>query len=314
MLNLTLRQFRAIIAIQRNGRIASAAKTLGLTAPAVTLQLKQMEEELGLALFDRTSDGLRPTAAGLAALECAQAIEDQLQAFSEEIEAFTGARKGTLRLGAVSTAKYFAPRLIAAFLKDHPGIKVDLQVGNRAETIEALRHHDLDIALMGRPPKDIAVRSTVFGEHPLVIIAPANHPLAGKRTISKEEIAKEAFLIRESGSGTRISLEIFFSDLPEKLDDLGTEMGSNETIKQAVMAGLGVAFISAHTIEAEMQLGRLAVLDVEGMPIRRQWFSVSRQDRSTSPSMQAFNGFLVRDGPAYLPRVPGTERTPAIIL
>lgn len=314
MLNLTLRQFRSIIAIHRAGKIASAAKALGLTAPAVTLQLKQMEEELGLALFDRTSDGLRPTAAGFAALECAQGIEDQLQGLSEQVEALTGARKGTLRLGAVSTAKYFAPRLIAAFLKEYPGIKVDLQVGNRAETIDALRHHDLDIALMGRPPRDIAVRSTVFGEHPLVIIAPSEHPLAHKRAISKEEIAKEAFLIRETGSGTRISLEIFFSDLPEKLDDLGTEMGSNETIKQAVMAGLGVAFISAHTIEAEMLLGRLAVLDVEGMPIRRQWFSVSRQDRSSSPSMQAFNEFLVREGPAHLPRIPGTERAPAITL
>jgi DNA-binding transcriptional LysR family regulator len=301
MRNITLRQLRSLQAIQALGKISLAARDLGLTGPAVTLQLKQLEDEVGLPLFDRTSEGMRPTAAGLAVLGAARAIEDRVRMLGEEIDAISGRRTGNLKLGVVSTAKYFAPRLMAAFRKQNPGIEVELHVGNRAETIEAMRRHDLDIVLMGRPPREVPVRALEFGEHPFVIIAPAGHPLAHKRRISKDEIARERFLIREPGSGTRISLEVFFADLPEKLEDLGAEMSSNETIKQAVMAGLGVAFISAHTIEQELQLRRLVILDVRGMPILRQWFSVSRLDRSISPAMQAFNDFLTRDGRTYLP-------------
>jgi DNA-binding transcriptional LysR family regulator len=306
MLNLSLRQLRSIIAIGKTGRIASAANTLGLTGPAVTLQLQQAEEEAGLTLFDRTSEGLLPTAAGTAVMAAAREIEERLRLLSDELESLAGARTGTLKLGVVSTAKYFAPRLIAAFLKLHPGIRVDLHVGNRSEIIGSLREHGLDIALMGRPPRDVPLRSLVFGDHPLVIVAPPDHPLATVQDISRERIAREHFLIREAGSGTRMSLEIFFAGMPEKLEQLGTEMGSNETIKQAVMAGLGIAFISGHTIEQELQLQRLVILDVEGMPIRRQWFAVSRLERSQSPAMRAFQDFLTLHGPAYLPVTPKT--------
>jgi DNA-binding transcriptional LysR family regulator len=303
MRNATLRQLRSLHAIHACGKISIAAKQLGLTAPAVTQQLKQLEDDVGLTLFDRTPDGMRPTAAGLAVLEAARAVDERLRMLADEIDAISGRRIGNLTLGVVSTAKYFAPRLIAAFQKLHPGIQVDLHVGNRAKTIDALRRHDLDLALMGRPPREVPVRSLVFGDHPFVIIAPAGHPLAMMRDIAKQDIAAERFLIREPGSGTRMSLEMFFADIPEKLEDLGAEMGSNETIKQAVMAGLGVAFISAHTIEQELQLRRLVILDVRGMPILRQWFSVSRLDRSMSPAMQAFNDFLVAQGRRYLPAV-----------
>lgn len=306
MLNLTMRQLRSLTAIEQSGKISIAANGLGLTGPAVTLQLKQAEEEIGMPLFDRTPDGMRPTAAGQAVLEAAHAVQERLRALEEEIIAFKGGKRGTLKLGAVSTAKYFAPRLIAAFQKTHPDIDIELFIGNRAETIEALRRQTIDIALMGRPPRDLEVEAALFGDHPLVIIAPADHRLVGKRDITKEEIAAEKFLVRERGSGTRISLEIFFADIPGKLENLGTEMGSNETIKQAVMAGLGVAFISAHTIEQELQLGRLVILDVSGMPIRRQWFSVSRSDRTASPAMRIFRDYLIRDGARHLPITPKT--------
>lgn len=307
MQNITLRQLRSLRAIQSSGKISSAAKGLGLTAPAVTLQLQQLEAEIGMPLFDRTPEGMRPTAAGLAVLEAARSIDERLRLLAEEIDAIRGARAGNLKLGVVSTAKYFAPRLIAAFLKQHPGIAVDLRVGNRAETIEALKRHDLDTALMGRPPREVPVRALMFGSHPFVIIAPADHPLAGRRNIAKAEIARERFLIREPGSGTRMSLEIFFADMPDKLEELGAEMGSNETIKQAVMAGLGVAFISAHTIEQELQLRRLVILDVEGMPITRHWFAVSRLDQSVSPAMAAFHDFLTSEGSRYLPALDRAE-------
>jgi DNA-binding transcriptional LysR family regulator len=301
MKNLTLRQFRTIQAIATHGRIINAAKVLGLTAPAITIQLRQAEEEVGLELFDRTADGMRPTAAGLAVIEAAQALDERLRVLDDEIDAIKGVRAGSLRLGVVSTAKYFAPRLMAAFMKEFPDIDMRLLIGNRAETIAKLKNHDVDIALMGRPPKDVPVHASAFGDHPLVIIAPPAHPLARARDISKERIAQENFLIREHGSGTRISLEIFFSDLPGRIDDLGLEMSSNETIKQAVMAGLGVAFISAHTIAFEVEAGRLVILDVAGMPVRRQWFAVKRSDRATSPAMDTFLDFLMRKGAAHLP-------------
>lgn len=310
--NLSLRQLRALGEIARTGKIVKAAKELHLTPPAVTLQLKQTEEALGISLFDRTPDGMRPTAAGLAAIETARAVEEQLRVLADRIDAIKGVRSGSLRLGVVSTAKYFAPRVMAAFAADYPGIEIMLTVGNRSDTIAALAGHDVDIALMGRPPKDFPVRAAMFGDHPLVIIAPPDHPLAKAKDISKERIAQEKFLVREPGSGTRISLEIFFSDVGWKLENIGTEMGSNETIKQAVMAGLGVAFISAHTIAAEVEGGRLVVLDVEGMPIRRHWFSVSRAERSLTPAMEAFTDFLSTKGVRFLPVLPILYREPAV--
>ncbi|MBC7311884.1 MAG: LysR family transcriptional regulator [Rhizobium sp.] len=303
MRNVTLRQLRTIEAVSRLGKINLAAGELGLTGPALTLQIQQLERDTGVSLFDRTREGMVPTTFGLAFLEAAHAIEENLSVLADSIDAMKGLRSGRLRLGVVSTGKYFAPQLIAAFRKQVPGIEINLFIGNRAEIIQKLRDHEVDIALMGRPPRDFDVRSQMFGDHPLVFIAPAGHPLAGVLDISRERIAQEQFLVRESGSGTRISLEIFLSEVPRRLEELGTEMGSNETIKQAVIAGLGLAFISAHTIEQEVKLGRLIILDVVDTPIRRQWFSVSRTDRATNPAMQAFERFLLAEGARHLPVV-----------
>lgn len=301
MKNLTLRHLRATQEIGKHGTIVRAANVLGLTPSAITIQLKQLEEDAGIVLFDRTNDGVRPTTAGLAFIDAAQSIEERLRQLEDEIDAIKGVRAGSLALGVVSTAKYFAPNLMATFRKSHPGIAVSLTIGNRAEIIAKLKNHDVDIALMGRPPRDIPLHSENFGDHPLVMIAPPDHPLATKRDITKEEIAREHFLVREPGSGTRISLEIFLGEIPGRIDDLGTEMSSNETIKQAVMAGLGIAFISAHTIAMELEFGKLVTLDVIGMPIRRQWFSVTRTDRTVSPAMNAFQTFLRERGAQCLP-------------
>ncbi|THK35814.1 LysR family transcriptional regulator [Ensifer sp. MPMI2T] len=303
MRNVTLRQLRIVEAVCRLGKINLAAETLRVTGPALTLQIQQLERDAGVPLFDRTRNGMVPTAYGIAFLEAARAVEDSLVGLEDSISAIKGLRTGRLRLGVVSTGKYFAPQLIAAFRDQTPGIEVNLFIGNRAEIIAKLRDHEVDIALMGRPPRDVEVRAQVFGDHPLVFIASAGHPLAGVLEISRERIAQEQFLVREKGSGTRISLEIFLSGTPHKLEELGTEIASNETIKQAVIAGLGVAFISAHTIEQEVKLGRLVILDVVETPIRRQWFSVSRSDRATTPAMQAFDGFLLAQGARYLPVV-----------
>lgn len=306
MSEFSLRQLRAIIAVGRAGRIVSAAKQLGLTQPALSLQIREAELVAGTPLFDRTTEGMRPTAAGQAVMDAAVAIEDRLRILGDEVAAIAGGRKGKLRLGVVSTAKYFAPAMLASFRRQHPDIDVSLLVGNRAETIVALRDRVVDVALMGRHPHEFPVRSLLFGQHPFVIIAAIDHPLAGVKGVSKERLAQENFLVRESGSGTRMALDLYLSEIPGRLEAASAEMGSNETIKQAVMAGLGVALISAHTIALEVELGRLAVLDVEGMPIRKQWFLVTRAERQLTPVMLAFEAFTQTEGGSFLPKVAGT--------
>lgn len=303
MRDLTLRQLRAAAAVQKAGKILGAARLLGLTQPAVTLQIRDAEQAAGTRLFDRVGGGMRPTAAGKVVVEACLAIEERLRVLADAVESIKGGRRGVLHLGVVSTAKYFAPSIMAAFKRSHPDIEISLWVGNRAETIESLRNHSLDVALMGRPPREIMVRAALFGEHPMVIIASPQHPLVKSRGITKARIAEEQFLVREAGSGTRIALELYLGEFPERIDPLGIEMGSNETIKQAAIAGLGIALISAHTIALEVETERLVVLDVEGLPIRRQWFSVSRADRPMTPVMAAFEAFLQAEGRSFLPQL-----------
>ena len=303
MRQLTFRQLHAVLAVHRLGKINLAARELGLTPPAVTLQIQQAESELASVLFDRTREGFRATAAGLAVVAAAQAIDARMNQLADELIAVRESGRGILRFGAVSTAKYFAPQLAAAFMAEFPGVEVRLRIGNRASVIADLAERNVDVALMGRPPWQVPVQSFLLGEHPLVIIAAPGHALAGQPDIAKRRIAEETFLVREHGSGTRSSLEMFFSDLPGRADQLGPEFGSNESIKQAVMAGLGVAFISGHTIAAELELRRLVILDVVDTPVRRQWFAVNLQDRSPSQGMLAFRDFIARRGHEFLPRV-----------
>lgn len=306
MRNLTIRQLRAVRSVCSTGKISESAKLLGLSAPAVTLQIQQLEQTVGAVVFDRTKEGMKPTEAGKAVLEASKNIDDELSILGDLIKSIKGLKVGGLRLGVTSTGKYFAPKLIAGFLKEYSDIDVSLFIGNREEVIERLRDHEVDIALMGRPPNEFDVRSQVIGDHPLVFIASPDHPLANQIDISKERLGEEKLLIREAGSGTRVSLEIFLSDVRHRLATYGVEMDSNETLKQAVIAGLGISFISGHTIEQELMLKRLVILDVQQTPIRRQWFSVSRKNQSVTPAMKEFDTFLRTKALSYFPIVPKT--------
>lgn len=301
MRRLTLRQIRAVLAASRLGKINLVARETGLTSPAVTLQLQQAEASAGTPLFDRTRDGLQMTDAGRVFVATAQTIELQLAMLADELAAIRGVGHGTLRLGAVSTAKYFVPQLIGAFTEMYPGIDLRLSIGNRAATIAALELREIDFALMGRPPRHLPVSTYLIGAHPLVIIAPPDHPLTGEPGIARSRIVEEPWHVREPGSGTRNALDLFFGEAPSQGTFRRTEFSSNETIKQAVMAGLGIALISAHTIAMEVELGRLAILDVVGTPVRRQWFLVGRADRNASPAMAAFRSFISQHGAEFLP-------------
>lgn len=308
MNNLTFKQLEAIHEVARNGTVVKAAAALHVTPAALTSRIKLLEEDAGLPLFDRTGNRLRATDAGREAVAAAARIERVIADLGDTLDAMKGLHGGRVRFGAVSTAKYFAAELIAAFLRQHEGIDLKLVVGNRAETVESLRNYDIDVAVMGRPPSDFGVESAAFGPHPHVMIAGAEHPLARARRVSKSELANQKFIVREEGSGTRNIFEYFFNAEMIQPPRITVEMGSNETIKQAVMAGLGLSLISAHTIASEVAARRLVVLKVEGLPIVRQWFVVNRADRELPPACRALCTFIVKKGKTFLPQSGESRR------
>jgi LysR family transcriptional regulator, low CO2-responsive transcriptional regulator len=308
MRDVSIRQLRAVAAIARTGKITLAASELCLTPPAVTEQLKLLEDRLGLRLFQRTRAGLKPTDAGLQVVETAARMEALLIDSAEQLRALKGLAGGRVNIGVVGTAKYFAPRLVAAFAERHPKIELQLRIGNRAETLSALRNYEVDVAIMGRPPEGIPVREAVIGPHPHVVIAPPNHPLTALTAPAPREcLAGEKLLVREVGSGTRVLFEKLFSGVASVEPAIRIEISSNETIKQAVMAGLGLAFISAHTIELEVQTGRLAILNIMDLPAIREWYLVHREDKELPPAATAFWQYVLKEGRNFLPRIPGVE-------
>jgi len=256
-----------------------------------------------LPLLQRTGDGMLLTAAGREVLALAERIEAAIVDCQGALDLLAGRTGGTVQLGAVSTAKYFVPHAIAAFSKRFPGINVKLAIGNRDEIREAMRGYDLDFAVMGRPPPDVQVDVRQLGRNPHIIVARKGHWLEKDAGLSLADLAHETFLTRESGSGTRILMEGMFqnSDIEPTI---GMEMSSSETIKQAVIAGLGIAFISAHTVAHELAEGRLVILDVAGLPIVRQWYVIRRSDKILLPPAQAMFDFLGSEGSSFLPDVP----------
>ena len=302
MHDITLRQLRALRATAHEGTIAAAARVLHVTAPAVGQQLRLLEKLVGLPLLERTEHGFRPTSAGVELLESAERIDAELTRCAEVIELHRGAGVGHIRFGAVSTAKYFAPHLLASFWREHPDIEVDLLIGNRAETIARVTEREVDLVIMGRPPEDLEMEAAEIAEHPHVIIAAPDHPLVGRR-VTMRALRDERFLLREPGSGTRSLTERVFAELDHE-PTIGMEIQSNETIKQAAMAGLGIALISAHTIAAEVTDGRLAVLDVAGLPLVRHWRVMRRAGTPLLPAGAALWDFLVDEGHEHLPATP----------
>lgn len=302
MRHVTLRQLRTFSQVVRCGSYAAAAEVLHLTPPAVTIQMRELEQRAGMPLIERTATGIVPTEAGQEVIRAAQRIENTLSECADALSALRGLEGGRVSIGVVSTAKYFAPQALGAFARAHPSIELRLDVGNRAAIIAALEANTLDMALTGRPPEDLAVEKAVIGDHPHLIIAKPDHRLAGRRRVAPAMLADETFVVRELGSGTRNLMERFFAEAAVS-PHIGMEIGSNETIKQAVMAGLGIAFLSAHTVAAELADGRLIALDIIGMPIVRQWFIVQLARRRLLPAAAALRQFLIDEGRHFLPVV-----------
>lgn len=308
MRHTTLKQLRSLAAVIRTGTVTAAANELNVTPPAITAQVKALEDLVGLPLIERVSDRFKPTAAGEEIATTLMRIESLLSECGHALAELKDAGAGKVTMGAVSTAKYFAPRAIAAFRKERPRVDIRLFVGNREDMVAALRSYEIDLAIMGRPPRELEVESWAIGDHPLVIIAPPDHPLVGATQIQPMDLMTETFLVRENGSGTRTSFEGYMLDVCQTAPPNAIEVSSNETIKQAVMAGFGIAFISAHTVAAELADGRLARLDVAGMPILRTWYVARLRDRRLLPAPLALMQFLVAEGRHYLPPLDPVPR------
>jgi len=291
--NITLKQLKILEAIAARSSYTKAAKSLFMTQPAVSMQVKQMEIQIGLPLFDRDGKKVSPTQAGHELLHYAENIRQQLEEAAQVMEELKGMKRGKLHLTMASTANYFAPQLIAAFHHEYPAAQVTLDVSNRTGLLNALDHNDTDMVIMGQPPQGHKLIGIPFIDNPLVVIAAPSHPLANRKHIALTEIADERFILREGDSGTRMAVENFFSKHDLQLIT-GMEMNRSEAIKQAVMAELGIGIVSLHTIEMELTLKRLTILNVEDFPIMRQWHIVHRSGKRFAAIPEAFKNFVLQ--------------------
>jgi len=291
----TLRQLKVFEAAARNLSFSRAADELHLSQPGVSMQVKELEDHAGLPLFERIGRTMHVTEAGRELLARTHEILRALKDGQDALDGLRGLERGHLNLGVTSTAKYFAPQLLARFRRQYPALEFRLAVSNREAVIGQLAGKEVDLAIMGRPPEGLPTVAESFAPHPFVIIAAPDHPLAGRRRIAVPRLAEETFLVREAGSGTRSAMQHFVDEHGIRIK-VGMEMTSNETIKQAVMAGMGVSFLSRHTIGLELESRKLAMLDVRGLPVMRHWFVVHLAAKRLSPTAQAFRTFALRHG------------------
>ncbi|MBL3591798.1 MAG: LysR family transcriptional regulator [gamma proteobacterium endosymbiont of Lamellibrachia anaximandri] len=293
-MHVTLRQLSVFEAVARRLSYTRAADELHLSQPAVSMQVKQLEETAGLPLFEQTGKKIQLTDAGREVYQYTRAIFGMFEEMEEVLAALKGVDTGQLDIAVASTVNYFAPRLLAAFHQRYPGIDLRLDVTNRKQLMALLESNETDIVLMGHPPEKLELESEAFMENPLVVIAPPGHPLDGVPGVPLSRLQDETFVMRESGSGTRLAMERFFKEHGLELKS-GMQMTRNEAIKQAVRAGMGLSVASEHTIELEVETGRLVILDVEQFPIRRKWYMVYRKGKRLSPAAVAFRDFVLAE-------------------
>jgi len=301
---ITFKQLRAVRAVSEHGTLSAAAEAVGLTPPAIHTQLRILEENLQCRLVDRGgAKGARLTTEGHAVLAAEFTIQNALEGCLHQVSALRDGQCGVVVLGVVSTGKYFAPGLVAMLQKHYPDIDVVLRVGNRDMIMRALQQQSIDLAIMGRPPRSPAVEVELIGSHPHVMIASPDHPLAGKSEITPEELLTQTFIAREDGSGTRILMIRYLDRIGDGAIYRTIEMGTNETIKQAVIAGLGIALISQHTVTEELKSHRLVTIEPAGLPIERKWFLLHREDLVVTPAINTVHRFISELQGAFLPKL-----------
>jgi DNA-binding transcriptional LysR family regulator len=295
MRNATLRQLKAFEAVARHLSFSRAAEELHLTQPAVSTQIRTLEGHVGATLFEQLGKKTYLTQAGTELLQFCRAIIGQFEAAEAAMEQFRGIAGGRLNVAVISAGDYFFPQLMVAFARRHPGVQLNLTVHNREELLGQLAANRTDLAVMVRPPAESGTQNDAFAPHPYVIVAAPDHPLVGRGPIGMAELLQHAFVVRERGSDTWHSMEDAFG---ARLDDVrvAMEIRSTETIKQAVIAGIGLGFLSAHTIGREVAAKSLVVLPVEGFPLMLHWYVVHRSEKRLPPVAGAFRQFLLDEG------------------
>lgn len=297
-MHLTLRQLQVFESVARNLSYTQAAGELHLSQPAVSMQVKQLEESVGLPLFEQIGKKIFLTEAGQEIFHYSRAIEQQLTEMDNAVGSLKG-MGGKLRISVASTANYFAPTLLGTFCKRFPDVSVSLDVTNRKILLHQLKENETDLVIMGRPPTDMDLVADAFLINHLVIIAPPDHPLAKEKHIPLKRLEKETFLSREQGSGTRDAMERLFDELDIHVAT-GMEIGSNEAIKQSVEAGLGLGLISRDTVQMELALKRLVILDVEEFPILRHWYIMHLKSKRLSTVANKFKQLLIEEAKTIL--------------
>ena len=294
--HVTLRQTQIFLAAAEHLSFVRAAEVLHVTQPAVSMQMSQLAALVCMPLFEKQGRKLRLTKAGEALLPFARQLAKTLQEAGEVMNALKNRPSGKVRLALVSTSRYFAPRLLALFRAQHPEIDLDVSIANREGVIEKLQSGAVDLAIMGRTPDHLATIAKEFAQHPHVVIAQPGHPLSGKKRVDPSKLSDYIFLVRELGSGTRLAMDQYFSEHGAHPREM-QEMTSNESIKQAVMAGMGLAFISVNTIGLECQTGHLAILNIKGLPIYRTWYVVRPQELAPTQAVALFMQFMQVEAP-----------------
>jgi len=294
MLNFTLRQLQVFEKVASRLNYSRAAEELYLSQPAVSMQIKQLEGHIGLALFEQMGKKVFLTEAGRELFHYSRSIAQQLAEIEAVFDEMKGLGQGKLTLSVVNTANYFTPRLLAKFCLRHPGINVMLQVANRAAVLKRLADNSTDLAIMGQPPDGLDICAEAFLDNPLVVIAAPDHPLARLKRVKFARLAQETFLSREPGSGTRSAMERIFAE-HQIQPRISMEMETNEAIKQAVQAGMGLGILSLHSLELELETKRLAMLKVEHFPLKRHWFVAHRCNKRLSGAASAFKEFLLTE-------------------
>ncbi|MGB5225813.1 MAG: LysR substrate-binding domain-containing protein [Arenicellales bacterium] len=290
--HVSLRQLQVFEAIFRLGSFTRAAEELFLTQPTVSMQIKKLTDSMGLPLFEHVGRSVEPTEAGKELYQTCRKIFESLSNLEMKIADLKGLKRGRLRLCVVTIAKYLVPEMLGEFSKLYPGIDLAMKVTNRESIIERMNANEYDLYIMGQVPEELDVKSYQFAPNPLVVLAPRNHPLVGKKNIKLEEIAKEPFLMREQGSGMRDATFRAF-DRKGLRPQVRMELGSNEAIKHAVVGGLGLSVMSLHTLVLEGIDGPVAVLDVEGFPLMREWYMVYPKSKELSLVSRTFLDFAV---------------------
>jgi len=308
MKNATLRQLKVFETAARHLSFSRAAEELHLTQPAVSTQIKLLQQHAGLKLFEQLGKKVYLTPAGAEMLRYSRAIIELFRQAGEAMATRQGVSGGTLNVAVISAGDYFFPQLLAEFARSAPGVKLNLGVFNRQQLLQQLGDNLTDLAVMVRPPRELDTVNEPFAPHPYVIVARPDHPLARRRRIAIGTLLAEPFITRERGSDTWNSMEDGFGAQLAKLN-IAMEIRSTETIKQAVIAGLGISFLSAHTIGHELQRRQLAVLDVVGFPLQMQWYVVHLRQKVLAPVAMAFKVFLLERGAQLITDVTGSHAT-----